>query len=162
MRISLLLFLVLAAQTGPPTGTITGNIEIPPSLRTTKPNQVALLTGEYVDFYQGNAQQRMDTYWEDYRSAFIQDKEAFMLFRERAKVQAFELTLSRMRANDPLKATTFILTTSDSKFEFRGVPQGECKVVARITAGNQEFVWSDSVIFTGEAPAPVHLKPTVP
>lgn len=162
MRISLLLFLVLAAQTGRPTGTITGNIEIPPGLRTTKPAQVALLTGEYVDLYQGNAQQRLDMYWEEYRSAFIQEKEAFMLFRERAKVQAFEWTLNRMKSNDPLKATTFILTTSNGKFEFHDVPQGECKVVALITAGSQEFVWSDSVIFTGEAPAPVHLKPPVP
>jgi hypothetical protein len=162
MLISLLLFLALAAPMGPPTGSITGNIEVPSNFRITKPTQIALFSGEYVDFYQAEAQKRLDTYWEDYKPAFIQDKEAFLLFRERAKVQAFESTLNRMRMDDPRKAAGFILTSSNGNFEFSGVPHGECRVVARVTVGSQEFIWSETVILTDEVPPLVTLKPTTP
>jgi hypothetical protein len=162
MRNLLLLFLVLAIPPGPPTGSIAGIIELPSNVKITKPTQIVLLSGEYVDFYQAEVQMRVDTYWEDYKSAFIQEKEAFVFFRERAKVQAFELTLNRMRMDDPRLAASFTLITSNSSFEFHGVPHGECKVVAHITIGNQELILSEPVILTDEAPPLVVLKPTTP
>ena len=158
----LLLWLVLAVPGGPPTGSIAGTIELPTNVKITKPAQIVLFSGEYVDFYQAEVQKRVDTYWEDYKPAFIQEKEAFVLFRERAKVQAFELTLNRMRMDDPRKAAGFIFTSSNGSFEFHGVPHGECRVVARITVGNQELILSETVILTDEAPPLVILKPTTP
>ena len=146
-------------------GTIQGHIEPPPGVTITKPVQVAVFSGEYVNLYLAEVQKRLDSYWEDYKLAFIQDKEAFALFRDRAQHQAMDVTLNRMRRDDPLKFATFVKTTSNNNFEFRGVPQGpegECKVVALVTIGNQEFIWSESVILNGETPASVTLKPTTP
>jgi hypothetical protein len=166
MLLPLLLSTVLALQTGTPTGTPIGTIEgrISPSdnVKLTKPVQVAVFTGSYVELYFAEVQKRVDNYWEDYRGLFIQDKEAFLAFRDRAQRQAMEFTLNRMRQDDPRNITNFFRTTTNNVFEFHGVPVGECRVVAVVTIGNQEFVWSDTVILTDRTPALVVLKSTTP
>jgi len=158
MLLALLLSTVLAL----PTGTIEGSISLPEKVKVSKPIQVAVFSGSYVDLYLAEVQERIDNYWETYRQLFIQDKEAFLVFRDRAQRQAMESILSQMRRDDPLQYANFVHTTTGSTFEFRAVPQGECKVVALVTIGNQEFVWSESVILTDKSPAFVALKPTNP
>jgi hypothetical protein len=162
MLMPLLLSTVLVLQAGTPTGKIEGRISLPEKVKLTSPVQVAVFTGIYVDLYFAEVQKRVDNYWEDYRSLFIQDKAAFLVFRDRALRQAMEFTLNRMRQDDPLKFASSFRTTTSNTFEFRGVPVGECRVVALVTIGNQEFVWSDTVILTDRTPAVVVLKSTTP
>ena len=162
MLLPLLVSIVLALQTGTQSGTIEGRISLPDKVKLTKPVQVAVFTGSYVELYFAEVQKRVDNYWEDYRSLFIQDKEAFLVFRDRAQRQAMEFTLNRMRMDDPRNIATFSRTTTNNTFEFHGVPIGECRVVALVTIGNQEFIWSDTVILTDQTPALVVLKSNTP
>jgi len=161
MLIALLLS-VLAIATGAPTGTIEGRITPPDKVNITKPVQVVVFAGPYANLYRTELQLRVDNYWEDYKLAFIQDKEAFVLFRDRAERQAMEVTLNRMRKDEPLAVANFVRMTSNNSFDFRMVPQGECWVVALVKVGNQEFIWSESVILTDQSPALVLLKPANP
>jgi hypothetical protein len=158
----MLLPLLLSAVMALPTGTIEGNISLPEKVKASKPIQVTVFSGDYVNLYLAEVQERIDDYWEEYRRLFIENKEAFLVFRDRAQRQAMESTLNQMRRDDPLHYSNFVHTTTGNTFEFRAVPQGECKVVALITIGNQEFVWSETVILTEKSPAFVTLKPTNP
>jgi hypothetical protein len=65
-----------------------------------------------------------------------------------------------MRFDDPDNISKFVHNTTNNTFEFHSVPQGECKIVALVTIGPEDFVWSDSVILKDETPAFVLLKPT--
>ena len=162
MWIPLLLSVVLAAPIATPTGTIQGTIAPPEKVKITKPVQVVVFSGEYVNVYLAEVQNRLDTYWREFIGVFTQDKESFLIFRERAQLQALESAVNRMKRDDPRNASQFIQTATNNSFKFQNVPQGECKVVALVTIGNQEFVWSESVILKSDTSALVILKPTVP
>jgi len=158
----MLLPLLLSAVLAVPVGTIEGTISPPDKVRITKPVQVVVFTGKYVDMYLAEAQKRIDYYWEEFRQSFVQDKQAFLLFRDRALRQAMEYTVNQMKQDDPRNVSSFVRTTTNNSFQFRDVPQGECKVVALVTIGEQEFIYSDTVLLTTETPAFVVLKPTTP
>ena len=155
----MLLPILLSAVLALPTGTIKGSIAPPDNVRIAKPVQVVVFSGSYVNLYLAEVQKRVDNYWEDYRGLFIQDKQAFLHFRERAQVQALEVTLSRMRSDDSDSIAKFVHTATNNTFEFHAVPQGECKIVALVTIGGEEFVWSESVILKSETSEFVILKP---
>jgi hypothetical protein len=142
-----------------PTGTIKGSLAPPNNVRIAKPIQVVVFSGDYVNQYLAEVQKRVDNYWEEFRRLFIQDKEAFIHFRERAQAQAMESTVDRMRFDDPNNIAKFVHNTTDNTFEFHAVPQGECKIVALVTIGGEDFIWSDSVILKDETGFVV-LKPT--
>jgi len=154
----MLLPFLLSAVLALPSGTIKGSIAPPNNVRITKPIQVVVFSGDYVNLYLAELQKRIDNYWEDYRGLFIQDKEAFLHFRERAQVQALESTVSQMRFDDPNNIAKFVHNTTNNTFEFHTVPQGECKIVALVSIGGEDFVWSDSAILKDET-AFVVLKP---
>ena len=155
----MLLPFLLSAMLAIPTGTIKGSLAPPNNVRIAKPIQVVVFSGNYVNLYLAEVQMRVDNYWEEFRRLFIQDKEAFIHFRERAQAQAMESTIDRMRFDDPNNIAKFVHNTTDNTFEFHAVPQGECKIVALVTIGGEDFVWSDSVILKDETGFVV-LKPT--
>jgi hypothetical protein len=150
---------LLSAMLALPTGTIKGSLAPPNNVRIAKPIQVVVFSGNYVNLYLAEVQMRVDNYWEEFRRLFIQDKEAFIHFRERAQAQAMESTIDRMRFDDPNNFAKFVHNTTDNTFEFHAVPQGECKIVALVTIGGEDFIWSDSVILKDETGLVV-LKPT--
>jgi hypothetical protein len=156
----MLLPFLLSAVLALPTGTIKGSVAPPENVRIPKSVQVVVFSGNYVNLYLAEVQKRVDNYWEEFRRLFIQDKEAFLHFRERAQAQAMETTLDRMRFDNTDSIAKFVHTTSNNTFEFHAVPLGECKIVALVTIGGEDFVWSDSVILKDETPAIVILKPT--
>ena len=155
----MLLPFLLSAMLALPTGTIKGSLAPPNNVKIAKPIQVVVFSGNYVNLYLAEVQMRVDNYWEEFRRLFIQDKEAFIHFRERAQAQAMESTIDRMRFDDPNNIAKFVHNTTDNTFEFHAVPQGECKIVALVTIGGEDFIWSDSVILKDET-AFVVLKPT--
>ena len=67
---------------------------MPEKVRVSQPVQVVVFSGSYVNLYLADLQMRLDNYWEDFKLAFIQDKEAFILFRERAQRQALDSALA--------------------------------------------------------------------
>lgn len=158
MWIPLLLSVVLAT----PTGTITGSIAPPQNVRLTKAAQVVVLSGEYVNLYAAEVQKRLDNAWEDYKPAFIQDKQAFLIFRDLALRRSYDSILNRMRRDSPVGVANFVHNATNNTFEFKNVPQGECRVLALVSIGNQEFVWGDSVILINDTPATITLKPYTP
>jgi hypothetical protein len=155
----MLLPFLLSAMLALPTGTIKGSLAPPNNVRIAKPIQVVVFSGNYVNLYLAEVQMRVDNYWEEFRRLFIQDKEAFIHFRERAQAQAMESTIDRMRFDDPNNIAKFVHNTTDNTFEFHAVPQGECKIVALVTIGGEDFIWSDTVILKDETGLVV-LKPT--
>jgi hypothetical protein len=156
----MLLPFLLSAVLALPTGTIKGSIAPPDNVRIAKPVQVVVFSGNYVNLYLAEVQKRVDNYWEEFRRLFIQDREAFLHFRERAQAQAMETTLDRMRFDNPDNIAKFAHNTTNNTFEFHAVPLGECKIVALVTIGGEDFIWSDSVILRDETPVFVLLKPT--
>jgi hypothetical protein len=157
MLFSVLLSVVLAA----PTGTIEVRFVMPANAKLSRPAQVVVFPHDYVNVYMAELQKNLDDYWEEFKDLFIHDKQAFLLFRERAKHRAMDYTLDRMKRENPLYMPDLLMTTSASQFTFRHVPQGECEVVALVTIGNQESVWSETLILR-DAPATVALQPTNP
>jgi hypothetical protein len=155
----MLLPFLLSALLALPTGTIKGSLAPPNNVRIAKQIQVAVFSGDYVNLYLAEVQKRVDNYWEEFRRLFIQDKEAFIHFRERAQAQAMESTIDRMRFDDPNNIAKFVHNTTDNTFEFHAVPKGECKIVALVTIGGEDFIWSESVILRDETGFVV-LKPT--
>jgi len=155
----MLLPFLLSALLALPTGTIKGSLAPPNNVRIAKQIQVAVFSGNYVNLYLAEVQKRVDNYWEEFRRLFIQDKEAFIHFRERAQAQAMESTIDRMRFDDPNNIAKFVHNTTDNTFEFHAVPKGECKIVALVTIGGEDFIWSESVILRDETGFVV-LKPT--
>src|SRR5215471_4546018 len=125
MLISVLLSILLAAPTGAPTGTIEGHFVMPANAKFSRPAQVVVFPHDYVNVYMAELQMKLDDYWEDFKLAFIQDKQAYLLFRERAKHQAMDDTLNRMKRENPMYVSDLVLTTSGNEFRFRNVPQGE-------------------------------------
>jgi hypothetical protein len=77
MLLSLLLSVVLAA----PTGTIEGRFVMPPNMKFSRPAQVVVFPHEYVNIYMAELQRNLDDYWEDFKPAFMQNKQDFLLFR---------------------------------------------------------------------------------
>jgi hypothetical protein len=157
MLFSVLLSITLAS----PTGTIEGHFVMPANTKFSRPAQVVVFPHGYINVYMTELQKHLDGYWEDFKLAFIQDKQSYLLFRERAKQQAMDYALSRMKRDNPICVPDLTMTTSAGQFTFRHVPQGECEVVALVTIGNQEFVWSEALILR-DAPATVTLQPTNP
>jgi hypothetical protein len=155
----MLLPFLLSAMLALPTGTIKGSLAPPNNVKIAKPIQVVVFSGNYVNLYLAEVQMRVDNYWEEFRRLFIQDKEAFIHFRERAQAQAMESTINRMQFDDPNNIAKFVHNTTDNTFEFHAVPQGECKIVALVTIGGEDFIWSDTVILKDETGLVV-LKPT--
>jgi hypothetical protein len=146
----MLMAFLLSAMIALPTGTIKGSLAPPNNVKIAKPIQVVVFSGNYVNLYLAEVQMRVDNYWEEFRRLFIQDKEAFIHFRERAQAQAMESTIVRMRFDDPNNIAKFVHNTTDNTFEFHAVPQGECKIVALVTIGGEDFIWSDTVILKDE------------
>src|SRR5436190_9910365 len=126
----MLLPFILSTVLALTTGTIKGIIAPPSNVKIPRTIQVVVFSGDYVNLYLAEVQKRVDNYWEGNRELFIQDKEAFVHFRERAQAQAMESTLDRMRFDDPNNIAKFVHNTTNNTFEFHAVPLGECKVVA--------------------------------
>jgi len=161
MLFSVLLSVLLAAPAGTATGTIEGHFVMPANVKFAKPAQIVVFPHDYVNVYMAELQKNLDDYWEDFKPGFIQDKQSFLLFRELSKRHAMEYTLNRMKRENPMYVSDLVVTTSANEFRFRNVPQGECEVVALVTIGNQEYVWSEALILR-EVPGTVTLQPTNP
>ena len=128
-----------------------------------QPLQVVLLNSEYGLLWNSKLQEQLDAYWERYKPAFLQKKELFFEVQSMAYQDTLQFVLARMsRDLGPQLKTVRIPTTAQGKFEFRGIPLGDYKVLAYGTIAGQVYIWQESIEITSSLPQFLQLKKRVP
>ena len=158
----LLALLFFGQQSKTETGIITGTVVPPDKTALRQPITVVLLTGTYSEAWYQQAQERGDSYWEQYKPMFGQKKELYFEVQERAYEEALQYVLLRMQRDLGAGVSRFRTTTNaNGKFEFTNVTPGYYKVVAVGVAGTQRMFWQESLDVTA-VPQFLQLKKHVP
>ena len=152
-----LLALLLQSTTSTASTTISGTLLPPQGLPAPDSAQVVLLPSEYAQMFNAEAQRRIDEYWETYKREFAANKELFFKVPPVAYREALDRVIPRIKANP----SSLIKTAAGGRFEFRGVPPGEYKIVAIGSIRNTDYVWTESVNVT-TAPVSIVMKSHVP
>jgi hypothetical protein len=152
-----------APTKAPELGIIAGNVAAPEKAPITRPLQVLLLPPEYADLFNADVQKRLDAYWERYKPAFAQKKEFFLDVSRMAEQESLQFIVSRMQRDLGSEISRYRIQSSpEGKFEFRNLPLGEYKVIASGRAGDQEYIWQESINVTSSVPQFLQLKHRVP
>jgi hypothetical protein len=128
--------------------TISGNLISPQGSATPESAQVALLPSEYAKMFNAEAQRRIDRYWDMYKPTFAENKQEFSKAFALAYQEALDIVLSRMRSDGKTNSGNLIRTATGGHFEFRGVPPGEYKIVAKGPIQGTDYVWTESLQVT--------------
>jgi hypothetical protein len=140
--------------------TISGTLISPQGSATPESAQVVLLPGTYALMFNAEAQRRIDQYWNIYKPEFAEHKESFSQAFALAYREALETVLARMRG-DGKDNSSLIRTATAGRFEFRGVPPGDYKIVATGPVQSITYVWTESLRVTA-APIFIQMKTRVP
>ena len=143
------------------TASITGDLEPPRGKAPPATAQVALLPLEYARLFNAEAQQRLDDYWEDFKPEFAVKKELFFEVMPLAYNRALDIVLTSMRRDSKINSANLIKTSPNGKFEFRGVPPGEYKLVATASIGGTDYVWTETLQIEA-TPVFLRMKTRVP
>lgn len=155
--------LLFTQQSGTPTGVIAGTVTLPEDRPLTQPVQVILLSPRYTNLWDTDVQKRLDMYWERYKPAFAQNKEYFIEISRKAQIEALDYVIARMRRDLSSNVSDYVHeATKDGKFEFKGVPLGEYKILAVGKAQNLDLVWQESVDVRNPIPQFLELKKPLP
>jgi hypothetical protein len=141
--------------------TISGALISPQGSATPASAQVVLLPSEYAQMFNAEAQLRVDQYWNSYKREFAEKKESFSLAFAAAYQEALEIVLARMRNSGKVDSGSLIRSASGGRFEFRGVPPGDYKIVATGSVQSTTYVWTESLRVTS-APIFLQMKTRVP
>jgi hypothetical protein len=141
--------------------TISGTLVSPQGSPAAGSAQVVLLPSEYAQMFNAEAQRRVDNYWNSYKREFAEKKESFSLAFAVAYQEALEVVLARMRISGKVDSGSLIRSASSGRFEFRGVPPGEYKIVATGSIQSTTYVWTESLHVTS-APIFLQMKTRVP
>jgi hypothetical protein len=157
-----LLILAQKEEKPPQTGIIAGAVAAPEG-GFSQPVQVILLSPKYEELWNSDVQKRLDGYWERFKPAFAQQKEIFLEATKMAYRESTQFVITRMRLDLQGQTANFIQQSSlDGRFEFKGVPTGEYKVLAVGKIGTQEVIWQESVKISNSIPQFLQLKKLVP
>jgi hypothetical protein len=147
----------------PQVGVVVGNIVAPEDAKITAPLQVLLLNPQYANLWTTKLQEQLDAYWERYKPVFAQKKEAFSEVSRMAYQDSLQFVMLRMtRDLGPNMKDVRISSTPDGKFEFKGMPFGDYKIVAWGRVGEQNYIWQESVEVNSNLPQFLQLKKRVP
>ena len=141
--------------------TISGTLVSPQGSAVPGSAQVVLLPSEYAQMFNAEAQRRVDDYWTMYKREFAEKKESFSLAFAFAYQEALEVVLARMRNSGKVDNRNLVRSATAGRFEFRGVPPGDYKVVATGSIQNTTYVWTESVQVTS-FPIFLQMKTRVP
>ena len=145
------------------TGTLSGSVITPAGARLNQPVQIVLLPPEYAEAWNTDVQERLDNYWEQYKPAFIQQKEFFLEVQKQAYRASFQFIVTRMQFDNRGRSSGLIHeATPDGRFEFKNVPAGLYKILGMSRSGNQEIFWADLVRIASSEPIHIELKKTIP
>jgi hypothetical protein len=155
--------LVGQAEKVPQSGIIVGTVKPPQPMAISAPVQVVLLSPEYVELWEADVQKRLDTYWERYKSAFAQKKEYFTEISRMAYLDSIQFVVNRMRRDLPEGFSAFVqFSSTEGRFEFKGIPLGRYKVFAVGRADGQQLIWQDSVELSDPLPQFIDLHTPIP
>lgn len=144
-------------------GVIAGSVEAADQTTIKQPLQVVLLNSEYGMLWTNKLQEQLDAYWERYKPAFLQKKELFFEVSRMAYQDTLQFVLARMNRDLGADLKNFRLsTTANGKFEFKGIPFGDYKIVAYGTIAGQVHIWQESTEATSSLPQFLQLKKRVP
>ena len=147
----------------PPAGVVAGPFTLPVEGPLSQPVQVVLLSPQYANLWDTDVQKRLDTYWERYKPAFIQNKESFLDISRRAQIEALDYVIGRIRRDQPGKLADYVRQASaDGKFEFTSIPFGEYKILAVGRVQNVDVIWQGSVDVRSPIPQFLELKKPLP
>jgi hypothetical protein len=135
--------------------TISGSLVSPQGSAAPATAQVVLLPSEYAQMFNAEAQLRLDQYWSSYKREFAENKEQFSRAFAVAYQEALELVVARMRNSGKADVGSLIRSAPGGRFEFRGVPHGDYKIVATSTIQGTTYVWTEALQVT---PAPIFLQ----
>src|SRR5688572_15855612 len=142
---------------------IIGSTQPPTGMTISRPIQVVLLPSQYASLWNSEVQQRLDSYWEQYKPTFAERKELFLKISVLAQKEALDLVVARMQRNSQLNIANLIIQSEpDGKFEFKRVPVGDYKIVAAGTLDKVEIMWSEALEIKSPGPVLIHLKTHVP
>ena len=140
---------------------ISGSLISPQGSAAPEPAQVVLLPPDYALMFNADAQRRIDRYWEVYKSEFAEHKETFTQALALAYREALDAVLSRIRSDGKVDSGNLIRTATAGRFEFRGVPPGDYRIVATGSIQSITYVWTESLHVT-PAPIFIQMKTRVP
>ncbi len=144
-------------------GVIAGSVAVPMDRQLSQPVQVVLLTTQYSTLWDTDVQKRLDSYWERYKPAFIQNKEFFLEVSRRAQIEALDYVIGRMRRDQPAVLSEYVRQAStEGKFEFKSIPFGEYKILAVGRAQNLDLIWQHTVDIRNPIPQFLELKNPLP
>ena len=154
---------LLVVQKPEYTAIIVGAVVTPQRQEIAQPVQVILLSPRYMELWNSEVQKRLDRYWEQFNPTFRNRKEYFLEFSKQAHRDATSYVLNRMRRDPGGNISSYLMQASpDGKFEFRGIPFGEYKVLAIGKIGNQDVMWQESIDVRSSTPHFIELKKRVP
>ena len=141
--------------------TISGTLIAPQGMTAPGSAQVVLLPSEYAQMFNAEAQQLIDDYWSQYKPEFAANKELFFKVHPVAYREALDFVIPRMLRDTKINGSNLIRTAAAGRFEFRGIPPGDYKIIATGSIRGTDYVWSESVHVTS-ATLIVQMKNRVP
>ena len=141
--------------------TISGTLISPQGSAAPGSAQVVLLPSEYAQMFNAEAQLRVDQYWNSYKPEFAARKEVFSQAFALAYREALDIVLSRIRINGKVDSGSLIRSATAGRFEFRGVPPGDYKIIATGSIQDTTYVWTEA-FRVASGPIFLQMKTRVP
>ena len=145
------------------TTSIRGSIEPPIGAGSVSAARVVLLPQEYAKDFNADAQERIDNFWERFKSSGLArtQKELFIQYMPIVYEAALESVVADMRRDSRINFSNLVTNASQGRFEFRTVAPGEYKLVATATLKGVDYVWTETVQVQS-GPLTVQMKTHVP
>jgi hypothetical protein len=141
--------------------TISGSLVTPVGMAPPASAEVVLLPAPYGEMFIAETQQLIDDFWHRYKADFAADKQLFFKVPPAAYKEALEVVTLRMRGDPKINTSNYLRTASAGRFEFRGVPPGDYKIIAMGSIRNTDYVWTESFQVT-TTPVVIQLKNRIP
>ena len=124
------------------TGTVIGLVKTP-SGKPAQAARVVLLPPNYTDLWNRQVQQRLDSYWEEYKPDLLANKARVPDIYRMAHSQSLRYVINTMQHELGEDASKYIKeTTSNGQFEFRSVPFGTYQLLVQAMTDGESITWS--------------------
>lgn len=171
MRFSLLLILALGTvpafvgrvsrqeSPGAPLGAIRGHVVIPDVGTRFDRIQAILLPPEWTLTWQGEVQQRLDSYSASYKRQIAENPSLFGDISAAAYQEATRYVLVRMQAELRNEFAFWVREVSDEgSFEYTDLPFGDYNVVVLAQLGTRGMLWTERLTVNSTVPVSVEVE----
>jgi hypothetical protein len=171
MRLSLLLILTLATlpvsasrasfqeSPGSRLGVLRGHVVIPDIGQSFDRIQAILLPPEWTLIWQGEVQQRLDSYSATYKQQIAGNPAIFPDISAAAYQEATRYVLARMQAELGSRFASWVREVSDEgRFEYLDLPFGDYNVVVVAQLGTRGMIWTERLSVDSTVPVSVEIE----